>query len=359
MIYVKDNDFLEGDFIEDINGIIFDVKGFEHPPDKVVAYPRYIPDKMGDRCGLRGRYRKIYDINERISYLEKRFREYIVYDDVFDCIMCEVPRKKIVRHYKPEETLKLLGKGFYCLSRVEKDAYNLIKLLSKETGISFKFFGISGSIMVGLHSENSDIDIVVYGNDTSWSVIKALSRLFKNKVLRRTSEDKLKRLYYERKIYKIMDFETYRLHEYRKMQEGNFGGRDFFIRFIRDCDQHHKYGFFRYKNIGRIKAKVKIIDDYESIFTPAKYIVKILEIIEDDLIEEIDVNKEFWIYSFRGRYCQQAFSGEVTEVAGKIEKVIKNEDLVAYRILLSKDGEDYMISNNLIENKQLLDFSAL
>lgn len=353
------SDFIEGDFIEDINGIIFDVKGFEHPPDKVVAYPRYIPDKTGDRRGLRGRYRKIYDINERMSYLKGRLKEYVVYDEVFDRVMCEVPRKRVIRHYKPEETLRLLGKGFYCLSRVEKDAYNLVKLLSKETGLSFKFFGISGSIMVGLHNENSDLDIIVYGTDASWSVIRALSRLFKNQILRRRSEEKLERLYYERKVDKIMDFETYKLHEYRKVQEGNFGGRDFFIRFIRDCDQHHKYGFYRYKNLGRIKAKVKILDDYESIFTPAKYTIKVLEIIESDLSEILDMDKEFLIYSFRGRYCQQAFSDEIAEVSGKVEKIIRGDRTIAYRILLEEDGRDYMISYSLMKNRDIFNHSII
>ena len=42
---IKTLTFIEGDFIEDINGVIFDVKGFEHPNTKVIAFPRYIPHK--------------------------------------------------------------------------------------------------------------------------------------------------------------------------------------------------------------------------------------------------------------------------------------------------------------------------
>jgi len=38
--------YREGDFIESVEGFIFDVKGMIQPSDKVVAYVRYVP------CGL-------------------------------------------------------------------------------------------------------------------------------------------------------------------------------------------------------------------------------------------------------------------------------------------------------------------
>ena len=39
----------EGDLIETFDGNIFDVKGFVHPLDRVIAFIRFTPDSSGDR----------------------------------------------------------------------------------------------------------------------------------------------------------------------------------------------------------------------------------------------------------------------------------------------------------------------
>ena len=40
----------EGDYVETFDGHIFDVKGLVHPPRKVIAYLKYVPDLFGERC---------------------------------------------------------------------------------------------------------------------------------------------------------------------------------------------------------------------------------------------------------------------------------------------------------------------
>jgi len=37
----------EGDFLETLEGLIFDVKGLLHPDARVIAYLRYLPDPHG------------------------------------------------------------------------------------------------------------------------------------------------------------------------------------------------------------------------------------------------------------------------------------------------------------------------
>ena len=39
----------EGDLIEIQDNVIFDVKGLVHPPNRVVAFIRYVPDPNGNR----------------------------------------------------------------------------------------------------------------------------------------------------------------------------------------------------------------------------------------------------------------------------------------------------------------------
>ena len=155
------SEFIEGDFVEDVNNIIFDVKGLEHPPTRVIAFPRYIPDEKGDRIRKvdNRKYAKIYDLNLRYTYMKRFLRKYLVYDEVFDMKLCEIPKTDIIRHYKPANKLKELISNIEFLDETQQSALKLALILSYKSNVPLKNLGISGSIMVDLHKDNSDIDL--------------------------------------------------------------------------------------------------------------------------------------------------------------------------------------------------------
>ncbi|KYH39438.1 MAG: DNA polymerase subunit beta, partial [Candidatus Bathyarchaeota archaeon B26-1] len=62
----------EGDFIETLEGLIFDVKGLVHPRERVVAYLRYLEDPSGDRVRAGKRYVKVYSLERREAILRER-----------------------------------------------------------------------------------------------------------------------------------------------------------------------------------------------------------------------------------------------------------------------------------------------
>ena len=68
----------EGDFIETSEGLIFDVKGLVQPPDKVVAYLRYVEDPSGDRKRGRKTYVKVYLLSEREKIQEQIPRVFLL-----------------------------------------------------------------------------------------------------------------------------------------------------------------------------------------------------------------------------------------------------------------------------------------
>jgi len=100
----------EGDFIETIEGLIFDVKGLIHPPDRVIAYLRYLEDENGNRIRNGKKYRKIYSLTERDNIIKIRYPQYMYYDKVFGEWLKGVPRDKIIKHYKPEEKVQELNR---------------------------------------------------------------------------------------------------------------------------------------------------------------------------------------------------------------------------------------------------------
>ncbi|MGQ4871561.1 MAG: hypothetical protein ACP6IT_06975, partial [Candidatus Thorarchaeota archaeon] len=119
-------DVFEGQFIVTPDNLIFEVKGVVHPPDRVTAYLRYVPDPRGDRRTERGqRFRKIYDLDMREKYLYENAPQYLHYDPVVGRIMQSVPVDDVVRVLDPVERLTVLRENWSALGGVKKVAVDL------------------------------------------------------------------------------------------------------------------------------------------------------------------------------------------------------------------------------------------
>ncbi|MEM3580026.1 MAG: hypothetical protein QXH40_05810 [Candidatus Bathyarchaeia archaeon] len=331
----------EGFLIESVEGIIFDVKGLVHPPSKIIAFPRFIPDKKGSRIRNGVMYSKVYGISERFAFLGRTIPNYVVHDPIFDDKLCEVPLENVKKVYSPIEGLKRLRES-ESLDGLEKAALQCLEILKKEAGVPWNKLGISGSVLVGLHTDASDIDPVVYGAENCRKVHRALKRLLEegNTPFKPYSLEDLRRLFAFRSKDTIMSFEDFVKVESRKVFQGKFMNRDYFIRFVKDWNEiGEKYGDIRYKNCGYAKVEAVVVDDAEAIFTPCTYKVRDVKVVEGPKLEPI---RE--IASFRGRFCQQAREGESVTAQGKLEHVTDGRSGEEYfRLLLGNKPTDYMI----------------
>ena len=86
----------------------------------------------------------------------------------------------VKKHYKPDEKLQEM-RSSNDLDPLQSKALQFAELLKETAGIPWNALGISGSIMVGLHTPESDIDPVVYGSENCKKVYSALRSMFKNK----------------------------------------------------------------------------------------------------------------------------------------------------------------------------------
>jgi predicted nucleotidyltransferase len=338
-ITLREAKFLEGDLILIRDGSIFDVKGLIHPPSKVVAFPRFILDSSGDREHRGCKYRKIYNISARFEFLEQNFPQFIVYDSVFDEKLCEVPMEKVKNQYKPANRLRELR---HCtrLDDLEKDALNFVEILKGYGNIPWTTIGISGSLLVKLHKPDSDIDPIIYGSKNCRKVYEALKSLTqdsKSLVKTYTTED-LQKLFQFRVKDTRMTFKDFEKTESRKVLQGKFKNRDYFLRFVKDWSEiEAEYGVVCYKNVGYAKIEAVIEDDSEAIFTPCTYKINNVETCEGVHfpIEEIS--------SFRGRFCEHARTGEAVIAQGKVERVTDNRQNREYfRLLLGNKPSDFM-----------------
>jgi len=285
-------------------------------------------------------YRKVYALSERYAVLKETFPQYLVYDPVFDEHLCEVPVKAVKRYHKPIDRLRNLC-GQDKLDEVESQALSFVKLLKESAGIPWSQLGVSGSILVELHTPASDVDPVVYGSKSCYRVYSALRSLLEDKksLVRPYSPSELRKLFDFRSRDTVTSFEDFVRTESRKVLQGMFMERDYFVRFVKDWNEvEEEYGMVRYKSVGYARVKARVVDDSEMIFTPCCYRIEDVKVIEGTRVEPIEE-----IVSFRGRFCEQARNGETVIAEGKVERVQKMGEREHYRLLLGNSISDHMI----------------
>ncbi len=330
----------EGDLIRNINNVIFDVKGLQHPPDKVIAFPRYIPNLEGPRGQQGARYDKIYNLQERFMFLQRVLPHLLVGDPVFGEKLCEVPTNEITKHYDPIRALARLRRA-NVLEPLQEKAVALAEDLKEAAGIPWRSIGISGSVMAGLFIQQSDIDPLVYGVENSRKANTALVALREDtkSKFKKYKAAELQALFDFRSKDTTMSFEDFELVETRKGFQGMYDGTDYFVRFIRDWNEvSESYGDVVYEYAGYVKASASVIDDSEALFTPCTYKLSNVQVLSGEKLEPIEE-----IASFRGRFCEQAKAGEKVLVQGKVEKVTdRRMNRSYYRFIIGNKPADYM-----------------
>jgi len=315
----------EGDFLESTEGLIFDVKGSCHPPNRIISYVRYIPDPKGDRKRGKKSYRKIYNLEERHQFLKEKFPSYLYFDPVFQRELQGVPLESITKVYHPKEKLAELCTAHR--DTLEECAVQLAQSLD----IPVETMGISGSILVGLHTVDSDIDVIVYKEASCIQVYHQLQKLSEQGVVQQFDTEKAQK---KAQFRWGSQNESLVTLEQKKVMHGLFKGKEYFFRFLKS--EYKKYGDIQYIPLHKATLKAVIKDDTESIFTPCRYL------IEDSSIESIEQ-----LVSLRGRFCEQAQKGDSITARGTIEKVV-SKTKEYYQMMLG-DAGDYLLPKRSIQ----------
>ena len=337
---------IEGDYIETKDDhLIFDVKGLLHPDDRKICFIRFYPDPSGDREKNGIKYTKIYDLDERYSFLKKKYPKYVFYSENFDLELQGVKNENIKKIYTPRDYFNALYEK-KDLSRLEKLSLELCDIFIKQGDLSEGSIGITGSPMVGLNKNSSDIDLVIYGTENSLAFQDRLAQILRGgATFCREYNLQEYQVHYDWRVGGSgVPFDIFLKCERRKLHQGMYKGFEFFIRYIKSPeDWQGTYMDYVYKNYGRIKVKARIIDSRDSIFTPCSYKIDPQEIIEcspsSDNYSMKDIRE---VNSFRGRFCEHAIEGEDVIIEGKLEKVSYKHEQEYFRILLSDQIKDKM-----------------
>jgi len=318
---------VEGYFIKTVDNLIFEVKGIVHPKDRTIAYLRYVPDIESDSG-----FRKIYDLHERENYLKQNFPEYLWFSKPHGRVVQAVSQEKVKQILDPVEYMNVIRENSDTLSVATS---HLVDLLIEYTKVNSSDIGVTGSQLIGVAREISDIDLIVLGESACFDFYNNLKYNFENIPGVECYADDL--------LEKHLSFRWGGLIKYhdilgeierKKILQGIFQGHQFFIRLVkRPQDITESFGQMISENLGFREIQCMIIDDKESIFSPCRY-----------RVESKDLPDLKWIISFRGRFTEHVSKGDIVNTKGRVENVLDTSSNQIYKqLVLGEDSSDYLI----------------
>jgi predicted nucleotidyltransferase len=325
----------DGDAILTKEGFVFYTFGYLHPPDRVVSYLKYIPKKLAKEFDLEllpyewnlgditlVRPSKLYtptNYGQIAQVFAISHPEYVVEDPGLNKRVLAVPKESIKLVFEPSSSLiRLLAKERKKdLDQLGSAAVKLIRSLSKQTRIPLKSFGVHGSISLGMHNPQSDIDISIYGADNFAAVIRHLNALSiggsEFSILEESIFDTLRR---NRFVWEDKRVVVNATRNYDEIRE--------------------RFGDLTYQATSRHLSFVsKVVNATESVFRPAIYAISQYEPLDRQsrIGEDMMPNEAV---SMIGEFRGIASKGDRIKVSGSLEKVMvtKTGKLDHYRVVV-------------------------
>jgi predicted nucleotidyltransferase len=143
-----------------------------------------------------------------------------------------------------------------------------------------------------------------------------------------------------------LSFDDFARSQARKVNEGRYRGREYFVRFVKWPNEvEETYGDRHFRPLGRVTVRMRVTDDRDALFTPCRYPVARVTFLDgppvDDLVEAI---------SFRGRFSAQVQAGEWATARGSLERVIPQQGghsgSVYHRLVIGGQAGDYLLAQH-------------
>ena len=233
------------------------------------------------------------------AFLEQHHPDYLHYSPVLDTHLHAVDINRIVEHHQPKQRLQQIMQENQP-DAIEHDLFQLCDLL-QQNGLDLSQIGITGSLLVGVQNQSSDIDLVCYGRSVFHQCRVITRELIEQGQLQELNDQDWQQSYQRRSC--DLSFADYVWHEQRKTNKAVINRRKFDLNFI---DELKRSEATSYQKCGAIKLQCKIIDDTHAFDYPAEFKIE---------HEQFDA-----IVSFTATYTGQAIQGETVEVSGIVEQ---------------------------------------
>ena len=306
------------DFIETIEGLFFCVVGYVHPPGRYAAYLKYTPASAGKWARGEVAYRRelpyyhVRHVRRTLEWLEAEHPGYLWTDPATHLRFSHVPEDAVVRYYVPERRLAEIVTN--PADALEHEARDLATLLAGATGLPLRAFGVSGSILLGLHNPAfSDIDLLVYGAEPVRRLRAVIDNLGSEGLVA-LPEDRRAQWRSDTAARFGLDAEWAADLDARRWHYRLFRGRYVSLHPTRaDHEIRETHGDRRYAPLGRAVVEARVTDAAEAMFLPAAYRVA------DVRWHEGGPGSLDEVVTFEGLYASAAEAGERILVTGHLE----------------------------------------
>ena len=301
------------DFISINNKLFFAVVNEYQEDNHALTFLRYMKDNAGIHKLTTKKAEKII----RDTYPEFQFDSYYA-----DIVLHGIPINLIKEIYYPEQTVTRLL-GMESPDNKQSDAIGIINTLLA-VGFKKDYMGITGSIMLDMHNENSDVDIIIYGREQFLKIRKYIKNSLDKGEINSLTQAMWKDTYERRDC--ALSFNEFYSHEKRKFNKFIFGNSKIDISAIPKKGEKYKESG-PYKKISKDEISSIVTNDTYAYDFPARYL------INHNMIKEV--------VSYTATYTGQARKGEKIEAAGFVEE---DRDGV-YRLLVgtSREAKDEYI----------------
>lgn len=190
----------------------------------------------------------------------------------------------------------------------------LVSLLSENSGVPLQDFGIHGSVGLNMHSEYSDIDLVVYGAENFKKLEAAVNRL---------ADEGMFSHVFTKKI------------DHARKHRGRYNDRRFVYNAVRKYEEiDAPHGKLRYTPVKNVSFSCEVVDGSENMFRPAVYPIR--DYHPDDSASKLSEEQvPAKVSSMIGYYRNVARTGDRIRVSGTLERVENIETgAISYHVVV-------------------------
>jgi predicted nucleotidyltransferase len=248
------------------------------------------------------RAESLYTAQNYNAFLEtfrKNFPDYVYFCPFREKNVISAPLDSIRKVFVPRECLHYIT-HLKIRDSLQLMTLDFISLVSNASGVALEDFGIHGSVALGMHTDESDIDVVVYGSQNFRKLERAVSELVEHGKL----------------SYRFNN----RIDAARRFK-GQYKGRIFMYNAVRKPEEVDvKYGALKYSPITPVAFTCTVKNDCEAMFRPAIYDIANYKPINPALELPRDKIPQL-VVSMIGCYRNVARKGDSVRVSGMLEQV--------------------------------------
>lgn len=305
-------------------GVFYHVVGYEHPPEHVLAFPKYAPtykktpwydgttyyERLIPHYGSEG-------IDKSINRMKTLIENLTKWDNIFGAEVPLIPLNQIDTIYKPEEALSnMKGKD-----ALETLTLELVDELSSQSNVPKRFFGITGSLLIGIHNEKiSDIDLTIAGMSSIIKVKETLTSILFNQQkssLQKFSQYSISNIIQDAPYHGLYETNINELFN-RIWYKGVYRTRYFSLSPIRTEEETvNTYGQYIYRSLGAIELNARIVEPINPFYLPLRYEISNIS------LKSLTINE---LVSYDGFYTDLLKPNDEIFVKGLLQEVINTVD---------------------------------